>query len=623
MQNEAVQKRGKIMAQKKHSTGEPKYPIAYLIPLIMVLALIPLIVYMYRYDPGLTDYDWYSGPVSTFDFFLHAKTTWLYITLIGIIFLMLFMIFSDEIAPVWDKLLIPLLVYCGLCLISVAASVNKHFSLTGIYAQFESVWILLGYGLLVYFAFYVLNSETAIRRLMPWFLAGITIMAVIGISQALNHDILKLPALQNLIFTDKSYIGKTRSNFEDNRVYLTLYNPNYVGCYVAMIIPVLIAILMHAKKLALRIFCCILCVALLVALFASQSRAGILALAVTFFLMLLCMRKVFLKNWIVTASIIAVAIVGFIGANILSHNVLLNRMATMFHSEKETYDLEGISCDKDVTFYYQGNALHITAEAGEDGVLTFTLTDQEGSPVAFTAGEGETPNRITDPRFPFTFKQFTVDSFKGFQVTTSRTEVIDGAEQTTAKDWFFSNQMFEGDKSYYYKGSGNSFFHIKKDYDGVAFLDERYHLANGRGYIWSRTLPLLKKYFFLGSGPDTFIIAFPNDDVTGLYNSGHDGELITRPHCMYLQIAVQTGVPSLIAFLIFFGWYILRSLKLYWNADYSGYLPKLGLGVLAGVIGYLILGITNDSCVAVSPIFFVLTGMGLGINYRLRKEQVK
>ena len=80
---------------------------------------------------------------------------------------------------------------------------------------------------------------------------------------------------------------------------------------------------------------------------------------------------------------------------------------------------------------------------------------------------------------------------------------------------------------------------------------------------------------------------------------------------------------SLIAFLAFFGWYILRSLKLYWNADYSGYLPKLGLGVLASVISYLILGITNDSCVAVAPIFFVLTGMGMGINYRLKKEQTR
>lgn len=610
------------MAQKKKTNiREPKYPIAYLLPLIAVLALIPLIVYMYQFDTGLTDYEWYSGVSSAFDFFLHTKVIWLYITFVCIIFLMVFMIFSDEIVPLWDKILIPLFVYCGLCLISAFASVNMHYSFSGIYSQFESVWILLGYGLLVYFAFYVLHSEAAIKRLIPWFLAGVTVMALIGILQALNMDPFRLHAIQQLIFTDKTLIGKMNPHFEGNRTYLTLYNPNYVGFYVALIIPILIALLMHTKKLLLRIFYSILSLALLMILFASQSRAGILALVITFLLMLVCMRKVFLKNWIVTVSVVGIAIVVFFMANILSHNILLNRLTTMFQTEKETYDLEGIECNKDVTFVYRGNELHITTKAEEDDTLTFTLTDQDGNPVAYTAGEGGVPNTITDTRFPFTFKQFTKESFHGFQVTTTKTELVNGTEQTSSRDWIFSNQMLEGDKTYYYKGAGNSFFHLKKKQDGVAFLDEHYHLANGRGYIWSRTLPLLKKYFFLGSGPDTFTIAFPNDDAVGLYNSGHDAELVTRPHCMYLQIAAQTGVPSLIAFLVFFGWYLVRSIKLYWNADYNDFLTKLGLGTLASVTGYLILGLTNDSCVAVSPIFFVLAGMGLGINYQLTRKK--
>lgn len=606
------------MAQKKKNTvNEQKYPMAYLLPLIAVLAVIPLIVYMYKYDTGLTDYNWFSGASTTMDFFLYAKVIALYFVCLCIIFLMVYMIFSEGILPLWDKLLIPLCVYCGLCLISVFTSVNKHYSLAGIYSQFESVWVLLGYGLILYFAFYVLNSEAAIKRILPWFVGGITVMAVIGLSQALNMDILKTPFLQNLIIADKSYIGKINNVFESNRVYLTLYNPNYVGYYVALTVPVLIALLMHTKKLALRIFYAALSVTLLVLLFASQSRAGILAVIITFLVMLLCMRKVFLKNWVITVSVIAVACISFIGTNILSHNVLMNRIATMFQNEEEAYDLEGIECNKDVTFYYKGNELHITAEEEGDGKLVFSLTDQKGSPVAFTAGEGETPNTITDERFPFTFRQYTREVFRGFQVTTTKRENIDGTEQESSRDWYFSNQMYEGDASYYYKGGGNSFFHIKRQHDGVAFLDEHYRLANGRGYIWSRTIPLIKKYFFLGSGPDTFTIAFPNDDVVGLYNSGHDGEIISKPHSMYLQIAVQTGMPALIAFLIFFGWYIIRSVKLYWNADYSGFLPKLGAGVFAGVVGYLILGLTNDSCVTVAPVFFALTGMGMGINHQL------
>ena len=73
----------------------------------------------------------------------------------------------------------------------------------------------------------------------------------------------------------------------------------------------------------------------------------------------------------------------------------------------------------------------------------------------------------------------------------------------------------------------------------LKFLEEHYHFANMRGYIWARTLPLLKNTFSRLRSR-YFTIAFPNDDFVGLYNSGHDQEIISRPHCMYLQIAVQT-----------------------------------------------------------------------------------
>ncbi len=105
-----------------------------------------------------------------------------------------------------------------------------------------------------------------------------------------------------------------------------------------------------------------------------------------------------------------------------------------------------------------------------------------------------------------------------------------------------------------------------------------------------------------------------------MYNSWHQNEIVTKPHCLYLQTAVQTGVPSLIALLLFFIFYIVSSFTIYWKHNYEGYLPKIGVAILASSIGYMILALTNDSCVATSPIFFALIGIGLGINYRLKKD---
>ena len=177
----------------------------------------------------------------------------------------------------------------------------------------------------------------------------------------------------------------------------------------------------------------------------------------------------------------------------------------------------------------------------------------------------------------------------------------------------------KGVKGLYVGGSSGMFKLKKYSYDSN-WLEKHYSFANQRGYIWARTLPLLKKYFFLGSGPDTFIIAFPNDDMVGMFNSAHYNQIVTKPHCMYLQIAVQTGIPSLIALLIFFGWYLIASLRLYWRNPLNDYMSYLGVGIFTAVLGYLVLALTNDSCVTVSPIFYSLIGIGLGVNWYVKEH---
>lgn len=602
---------------KKTSKNQIKktYPLIYLLPVIMVLAVIPLLIYQYKFDPGLAVYDWYQGSNGEIsDMFLHVKMVWLYVMFIMIACFLIYMIFSEEITPVWDRILIPFLVYGGLSFISALFSINRRYSFHGINEQFESVWILLGYVLLIYYAFFILYQKEAVERLIPWLVGGITVMTVFGILQAFNLDPLRTKFVQSLILKDQDLVGKVKFAFEEGRTFMSLYNPNYVGFYVVMMVPLLIALMMHAHKIWLRIFYGVLAAALVFVLFASQSRAGILVLAVTFLIMLFCMRKVFFNNWKLTLAIIVIAAVGFIGINAMNQNALLNRMRSMFSESPKEYDLEYIEADEDVVFGYRGNEIHFTMDIDPDAEMAaFQVVDGDGKTVAYVNGSEAGSYQVTDERFPFSFGAVNQQSFRGFYVEIPRRGTGNDYISPTKK-WFFSNLYKSNDASYYIKGAGNSFFHIRRCEQGSGFLDKNYLLANKRGYIWARTLPLLKKYFLIGSGPDTFVIAYPNDDLVGQYNSGHDSEIITRPHCMYLQIATQTGVPSLIAFLVFFGWYLIRSLRLYWKQDYEGVMPKLGVAVMVSVLGYLILGLTNDSCIVASPIFFTLAGMGLGIN---------
>ena len=45
-------------------------------------------------------------------------------------------------------------------------------------------------------------------------------------------------------------------------------------------------------------------------------------------------------------------------------------------------------------------------------------------------------------------------------------------------------------------------------------------LFTGRGYIWGRAIPLLKEHILVGSGPDTFVEEFPQQDYVMKANTG-------------------------------------------------------------------------------------------------------
>jgi len=144
-------------------------------------------------------------------------------------------------------------------------------------------------------------------------------------------------------------------------------------------------------------------------------------------------------------------------------------------------------------------------------------------------------------------------------------------------------------------------------------------MGSARGYIWSRSIPLLKDTLLLGRGPDTFAIYFPQNDYVGkliAYNTS--GMIVDKAHNLYLQTALQTGVLSLVALLTVFVIYIANSLKIYSKSNFNSFYEKTGLGIFLGITGYLSAGFFNDSVVSVAPIFWILLGIGISINLKLK-----
>lgn len=146
-------------------------------------------------------------------------------------------------------------------------------------------------------------------------------------------------------------------------------------------------------------------------------------------------------------------------------------------------------------------------------------------------------------------------------------------------------------------------------------------LGSARGYIWSRTLPLLKNCLVTGYGADTFTYIFPQNDYLAKYYSytfeGHsEGFYVTvdKPHNLYLQIFYGNGLIALIAFLGIAVFYLVDCFRLYaLRREYRAE-QIMGIAIMLGVVGYLAAGMFNDSVVHVAPVFWVLLGVGAALN---------
>ena len=108
--------------------------------------------------------------------------------------------------------------------------------------------------------------------------------------------------------------------------------------------------------------------------------------------------------------------------------------------------------------------------------------------------------------------------------------------------------------------------------------------GSGRGYIWTRSLQMVSQTIFLGHGPDTFALFFPNYDPYKVFYS-QPQTLIDKPHNMYLQIWLNLGGLAALAFLAMAGLHAIRSFKIS-LAGQTGRRPAhAGVGTLPGLGG--------------------------------------
>lgn len=561
----------------------------YEIPLYIVM-LVPLVVYGKLVDTQLDGFPWFSDNALVLDIFLyHKQCAVICVSAVILLFIVVGAVRKtfayNDLKSAFFRLL-PLIMYVMLTVISSAVSAYHKYAWRGMMEQFESVWVIIGYFLICMYAYLACSRNVFI---VFGVLSGV--IGAIGMLQLLGADIYRTALMQKLCMPQNLTGIAYQITVERYRSYCSLSNPNYAGVLCCLIIPVLTALALQTRKRHEKILYWISDVFMFCSLIGSRSKSGILILAVCMSMLMIFYRKTYTGKTCISSKKMTIVLIGAIVTAMAASGTCAYwwGISTEKENTPDTRVSEIATNDENVKMVYNGKTIFFDVDYDAASLKEAVhMTDENGRIYSAAEDQG-TLYPDDDELQPMTVSLVEYGDYTALEITDK--EIC----------WYFTDQT--KDHTWYYLthyGSPDKL--VSDDIAVYSGLEGRERIVSGRGYIWSRTIPLIKKHIFLGSGQDSFAVVFPNNDYLGKAAWGYKDMLITKPHCMYMQTAVQSGAVSLTVLCVWWLCFLIRAVK---------GRSVLSKAFAAGILGYLLMGTVHDSNVGTAPVFWMLLGMGI------------
>lgn len=537
------------------------------IPLVLAAGLLPLCTYLTSRSVDFMSYPWFPNRTDWPDLFLYGKSRMLMaLGLVMACLLLWHWIHGNLKRPGKEFLLWAVL--AGLFVASTAASEYPGYSLSGNIEQYESVGVLLSYLILGFYAYEYTVCGGSMKPIRKALGAGVALLCLVGVVQLLQY---------------------VRNPEEWKGVYLTLYNPNYAGIYLVMVLPLLW--ICGGKKE--RILAGVGTLMLL----ATGSGTAIVAGGLLLLVGLYLFRKQE-SGKSKAGKLLAIPAV------LLMVGICIWNLSGMAGELPEEIPLEQVETHADsVSLVYRGIPISFSYEITETGNPKQIVRYGDGTPVPLSWSEdrGE-----CDPED---------EALEGLYFKVYRKDDIYYIQFRCRNAVFrFTDSLGTGKYEYVsVYGKTDELAEAEAAFQG----GERF--LTGRGYIWSRILPLIKNHFLLGTGPDTFMLVFPQNDYVARAQLGGDfyRNILTNAHSLYLQLALQNGVPALFCLLLLVGGYLKKDLFRCKKGKLTDEKSRFGAALMLSITGYLICGFTWASSVCTTPLFCLLLGLGKGRNQEI------
>lgn len=570
--------------QKNRQVGNKEMKKGFhdlLLPILFSVVILPFITYLKVYSTGLGNYDFYPQMDLSYDFYTYYRSR-CFVWVMGVALVVLIgylVLYQTEAKPL--KLFWPLGVFGLLCFCSAAFSKEPRFAWFGGVNSNQSVWIIMGYLILLVYTYEFLRDQDDYRQLLFSFMILAFLMGILGVLQMLGMDPLNYEIIQKACMNSEDetlYIGNVGNTFSSSYVFFALFNPNYASVFLSMAIVFLVSYMIsgngeNQKKTGMYI-CYFLLVLFIILQYFTYSRMGYGAIVAGVFFVFF-FQKVTRKTWMLSIGFAVIALLVIVGIDATRGFKLFHRLG----DEKVEETLSDIMTAKDgVHLYYKG----------EEEIITFDSV--KDNPI-ICQGDG-------------------------------RASVVDQYLEVRLCDqvWKFG---FEDEIYYYLNPFGKHQILKKTDRVNLHGFES---LASGRGYFWSRLLPKLPGALLLGYGADTMITVFPQDDYAGRLLYSKDLTMICdRAHSGYLQVAIEQGILAFLVLLLFLG-YACKEIVSYYKKRQTQQdkqlllSQRMGMAGLGAFVTFLVGMLTNDCTIFLMPFACVLLGMSLA-SVHIKKDK--
>lgn len=561
---------------------------------ILFVAVVPLLVRVTMVQYDMSKYDWYTNEAIHYDSYAIFKSN--VIVFIGLVSL-IWLVYSQtkkKTLSFKDPAVLATLVFAGVTLLSTITSVDPNMAVRGYLGRYESTWVWLSYFSVFLMIYSHKWQKEDLRHIALSFVISNTILSIIGLFQYwgvdIPHHTLLRPFTTAMNMMNMEFTADYTINYKV--IVQTLYHYNYVGFFASLSLPFVISLILHEDKWKYRGLYSLLAMAIMFNLLGSSARGGLIGVAVSIPFIIAFNHKIFFKHKKAAIAIFLILVVVFAGFETLSDGFVTRRLKTIFTQVETPNKLQEISIeDNKISVRLEDRLfeLFVVDTTGPGWVIEYFL---DGEPTESSGLDEDNKIRFSDP-FLNHVKSYMIKTEKDMFLTT----------ELYGTPWYFG--YHEG-QLMYRNPYGNYVPIITPETIG---FEGRERLGSSRGYIWSRSLPLILERPFIGYGPDTFPEAFPQYDYVGKYNAyGTNNMVVDKAHNLYIQIAVNSGIIALLAYLSYFIILIKRTLSSIHKNNFN-FVSVYQSATITGLIAYFVASFFNDSTVHVSPVFWVILAM--------------